>query len=379
MRRYQILLTFSMSSEIFINISKIIEQESKTSTYKFALLRGTIDLIQENSPYIVANKDRVYIPMGLLINKWIFYYYPLLESSVNIPQINGHKPIAFEKELKSLINDYRKKGDISVLYNDLRTSNLDKASEKLLIDLYAKLQRTISSMPMKYLGTSINKVHNSIFEYHGHRKANQNKLDFVQGYGTFSIPSKYYDALRILGSFINGQESIINKWAEFSWNCIGNNVKNKSVIIGKLLDNPVTERQVNESKLIFRKIQKEVGSIECVWTGKNVRNSDNYDLDHLLPFSVWRNNDMWNLLPTTSTVNKQKSNLIPSPERIERARATIVKYWQILQKINENRFNREIEQALLGITISNGWEQLGIKRIKEHSEYLIKYRGYEHW
>ena len=126
-----------MSSEIFINISKIIEQESKTSTYKFALLRGTIDLIQENSPYIVANKDRVYIPMGLLINKWIFYYYPLLESSVNIPQINGHKPIAFEKELKSLINDYRKKGDISVLYNDLHAHevlrNIYKQSTQLNI------------------------------------------------------------------------------------------------------------------------------------------------------------------------------------------------------------------------------------------------------
>jgi hypothetical protein len=32
----------------FLNINKIIERESKSSTYKFALLRGVIDMVQEN-------------------------------------------------------------------------------------------------------------------------------------------------------------------------------------------------------------------------------------------------------------------------------------------------------------------------------------------
>jgi hypothetical protein len=37
-------------NETFINISKIIERDSKSTTYKYALLRGTIDIIQDNSP-----------------------------------------------------------------------------------------------------------------------------------------------------------------------------------------------------------------------------------------------------------------------------------------------------------------------------------------
>ena len=45
-------------NEIFINISKIIERDKKTSTYKFALLRGTIEIIQDNSPFIII-KDEV--------------------------------------------------------------------------------------------------------------------------------------------------------------------------------------------------------------------------------------------------------------------------------------------------------------------------------
>ncbi len=56
-----------MQSEVFQNISKIIERDSKATTYKFALLRGVIDIIQDNSPFIYISNDRVHFPTGLLI------------------------------------------------------------------------------------------------------------------------------------------------------------------------------------------------------------------------------------------------------------------------------------------------------------------------
>ena len=71
-----------MKSEVFSNINKIIERDSKASTYKFALLRGVIDIILENSPYITDSGGRVIIPTGLLVEKWLLYYYPILESSI---------------------------------------------------------------------------------------------------------------------------------------------------------------------------------------------------------------------------------------------------------------------------------------------------------
>ncbi len=62
------------------------ERKSKDSTYKFALLRGTIDIIQ-NSPNLKELKHdlRVYYPMGLLVMKWIAYYFPLFMH--DIPQL----------------------------------------------------------------------------------------------------------------------------------------------------------------------------------------------------------------------------------------------------------------------------------------------------
>ena len=77
-----------MQEDIFRNISKIIERDSKVTTYKFALLRGLIDIIQENSPYISFSGGRAHFPTGLLIEKWILYYYPILESPNAIPQMH---------------------------------------------------------------------------------------------------------------------------------------------------------------------------------------------------------------------------------------------------------------------------------------------------
>ena len=50
---------------------KIIEQESKTSTYKFALLRAIIDIVSAQSPHIEIRSDKVAIPVFLITDKWL--------------------------------------------------------------------------------------------------------------------------------------------------------------------------------------------------------------------------------------------------------------------------------------------------------------------
>jgi len=40
------------TEQTLLIFQKIIEQESKTSTYKFALLRAVIDIISAQSPHI---------------------------------------------------------------------------------------------------------------------------------------------------------------------------------------------------------------------------------------------------------------------------------------------------------------------------------------
>jgi len=51
-----------MQNPIYQNIAKLIERDSKFTTYKFALVRGVIDIVQDNSPYIFRNGDSMKIP-----------------------------------------------------------------------------------------------------------------------------------------------------------------------------------------------------------------------------------------------------------------------------------------------------------------------------
>ena len=368
-----------LNSSIFSNISKIIERDSKTTTYKFALLRGVIDIIQDNSPYISFSKERVYFFTGLLIEKWLLYYYPILESTIKIPQINVQRNLAFESQYKTLIYSYKRIGGFSVFYNDLKNNGIPKELQADFLDLIKIMSKTITQMPMKHLGWSINNTHYSIFNYTTRRVKTTTKeidLEFlIRNFGLFSIPIEYYEALKIIGSFINGKDSILLKWAQFSVNASGRDLTIEKVV-NEVLKSPITDRDISESKKIYKSILNKDGKVFCVWTGKAIKN---FDIDHVIPFSVWKNNDLWNLLPSQSSTNNQKRNKIPSVDLIEKRKNLIIHYWELLNKDHFKRFQKEIRLALLGMHDNSEWQKVGIAQLKKNCNYLISTRGFEEW
>lgn len=77
------------NNESFSRVSSIIERDSKDTTYKFALLRAVIEISQEYGHLKREEENRVVFPTGLIMEKWLRYYYPLIESPEFIPQKNG--------------------------------------------------------------------------------------------------------------------------------------------------------------------------------------------------------------------------------------------------------------------------------------------------
>ena len=113
----------------------------------------------------------------------------------------------------------------------------------------------------------------------------------------------------------------------------------------------------------------------CVWTGKKLRNG-NYDIDHLLPYFVWFNNDLWNLLPCDSTVNGKKSDKIPSPELIVKQKDIIISYWDIYEEKAKELFEYQIKSSLLAEVFSSSKKTKFIEALSEKAHYLISERGY---
>jgi hypothetical protein len=368
-----------MKDDVFQNISKIIERDSKSTTYKYALLRGVIDIIQENSPFNSFSTDRVHFPIGLLIEKWLLYYYPILESSTYIPQINGEANLAFGIQFKKIISEYNSIGGFSAFYDDLKNKGIPKNLQQDFIDLSVKLKDTITRMPMKYIGRSISNDYYSIFQFEtGRHQRHAATVDIeflINNFGSFSIPQEYYEAFQVLGSFISGQDSILFKWAEFSVNASRKNLSIEKVV-NEVLKSPITERDIANSKRICQSILKQEGKVYCVWTGKSI---SKYDVDHMIPFSVWKKNDLWNLLPSQTNTNRQKRDKIPTADLIQRRKDLILYYWDLINQNQPQRFQKEIQVALIGNTPFSSYQQTAITQLQRSCDYLISNRGYEEW
>lgn len=368
-----------MDNQVFKNISKIIERDAKTATYKFALLRGVIDIIQDNSPYIKVKDGIIEIPLGLLIEKWLIYYYPIFDSEVDIPQINGKNvKVAFQSHFKPIIAHYTIKGKISVFYNELRVRGI---ANEINLDFYMlvqKIKTTITTMPMRYIGRSISNDYYSIFNYYPAKFKNdkkQNSQWLIESCGTFTIPIEYYEAFKILGSFISGTDNILFKWAEFSVKASGK-VLTTGAIVNEILKFPVTERDVEASKKLYTEILAKNGSVSCVWSGSNIAK---YDIDHMLPFSIYKNNDLWNLLPSSPSTNCAKLDKIPSLNLITKQKELIIHYWEIIHQCQTERFMNELQISLLGNSTKDNWQQNAFNQLLQTSKYLIETRGYSEW
>jgi CRISPR/Cas system Type II protein with McrA/HNH and RuvC-like nuclease domain len=124
---------------------------------------------------------------------------------------------------------------------------------------------------------------------------------------------------------------------------------------------------------------KKKGKIFCVWTGKIISSLSEANIDHVIPFSIWKNNYLWNLLPSNSKINNLKRDKIPTPEIIERQKNLIIDYWGIIHEHQSQRFQKEIQVALLGNQSFDSWKNSGISQLQNSCNYLIENRGFEGW
>lgn len=364
------------------NINQIIERDSKDTTYKFALLRATIEVIQEKSPYQKINGDRVTLPVGLLILKWLEYYYPIIEQK--LPQRNGDNldsfTLSFRTLFKKITDFYKKRGGLSVFYSEFIRGNLPGEVEDIVFQLCKKLRDTIKDQPMRYIGKSVNGTEYSIYhrEETNIRLMQPDKMDvnfLIENFTWFSIPIDYFKVMELMGSFVTGMHSILINWAEFTVD--KDKGLNMSQVLETMLKSPQEARNVLLSEKIFRTLKEKNGGLECVWSG--IRITDDLNMDHVLPFSVWRNNDLWNLLPSKASVNNSKRDKIPSLKLLDNRKDQIISYWQIIREVEQAGFEKEMNVNLITRQDfeQHNWENLAFNSLKEKSRYLIETRGFE--
>jgi len=376
--------------ENFKKINAIIERDSKDATYKFALLRGAIEISQEYSHLKSESGNRVSFPLGLLVEKWLLYYYPLIESSEFIPQKHGETEtstlkMSFRDTFKKVTDFYADKGGLSVFFNDYWNGKIPKEISPAVLALALKLKTTITTMPMRHLGYSISRNEYSVFRYDGgaSRLSGSGEISqdmLVKKFGTFSFPMELFAVFQYLGSFISGEDSLLYQWAEFTVNSEKSGNLTIESVLQKLRTYPETERAVSDAKIVYHQMFCEDQSIDCVWSGKKIKTFESVHIDHLIPFTIWKNNDLWNLLPASGDVNNKKRDKIPAPDFVDERSDSICRYWDILHNAYQPRFDREASLSLIGtVPIRSDWHEIALENVKAKCEYLIDVRGFDEW
>jgi hypothetical protein len=347
-------------------IESILNRDKKTATYKLALFRALTDIASgEYNNVKWYNDGNVGIPLRSIAEKWLFYYWPVFDSPVFIPQINGERdgcsmPVKFRKSLTSLIASYRSAGGVSSFYCQYVNNELtdqDNAVEKLLREIEA----TIVKGPVYYSGGSLDE--GKVFSY--------SRTDRM-----VLIPADIWRELSLMWHWIG--DALILRWGELTSRMSGGNIS-VSMVIDLLLDKTDPLRDTNLSRAFFAGDT----SLECVWSGKPIHKG--FDIDHVIPYTLWHNNDLWNLLPADPKVNNRKRDLLPARNLLIHRKDVIMDYWDRftasdiagVKKVDQ-RFKNEYGR-FTGKLFGSDWHETLFAAVVEAVEFTAIQRGVGRW
>ncbi len=342
-------------------IEGVLNRDRKTATYKLALFRALSEIATtEHEQAKWLEEGVVGVPLASVCEKWLHYYWPLVECPNFIPQIRGEapgcaKPVAFRSALSELVRTYARRGGLHRFVLEYRAGILPETTAALLSRVLAQIRGTVVDGPVTYAGGSLES--GRVFRY-------DRRADLIL------MSASIWRELSLLGHWI--QDAVILRWAELTSE-ISRRAMRPSEVLDFLLTVPIPERDVADARQAY----ESNGVSECTWTGTVLHRG--FQVDHIIPFSLWRNNDLWNLVPASPAVNLAKRDRLPARELMLKRRERLLECWRLLRRSHRARFDHEISR-LVGVgSIPQPWENLAFQYVSEAVEFTAAQRGCERW
>jgi SAM-dependent methyltransferase len=348
-------------------IEAILNRDRKEATYKLALFRALAEIAQTNERVVTwLPSGRVGIPLMTLAQCWLRYYWPIVATEPLIPQSNaegsGGKALKFRADLSSLIDDYRQRGvygGLTAWHLESQSHSQQASTAKKQVRALKSISQTILLGPVTHAGGALDG--GAIFGFDPLSKQ-------------VLVPASIWQELVLMGHWIS--EAVILRWANLSAKFAARQGILVQAVLPLLLVSPEPERSTSLARATFEKSNPGF----CTWTGKPL--TSDFAVDHVIPFSLWGNNDLWNLVITDPRVNAQKSDSLPTLELIEQRRPAIFENWNLLRDNLPAMFDSQAG-AFLGSSISlrliSDWETELFSVFKQSIELTAINRGVPRW
>lgn len=411
-----------------MNLRSLIENDSKTSTYKFALLRALCDVnianpgraayeaaSPEKAPRLVlappdapANAEKksagdpqpavAGIPFSLVIERIAGYYWTARHrgaQSAAAPsapprQIAGGRPLAFDAELEALAALYS--GDWISFREDYYSSVLARSPEskraRAAAALFDAVARTLKKGPIWYAGNSLaadpGLDHNLLFQVAGglSRFSALDPTSAEARYGRLYLPAAVWRELTRTAPDL--ADTTLLEWAKLSAR-FGQLARKTAAAappasVGAVLEwllPPESERDVAAAKAVYAASIPQ--GLACVWTGRPLT-ARTLAVDHLVPWSRIHSNDLWNLVPAYASANSSKSDAIPTMELMSAAADRLCVAWRLMEREKSALFRAQAENAVFGRALpKTQWETPLFDAVLRTADEVARQFGARRW
>lgn len=292
----------------------------------------------------------VVIPLRMLAEFWVGYYWPFMDE---------HKPIFQGPRAKrggKIWNDFAFREDLTRLkklwmdtpFGSQRPSDgfvvmaemkAARAADIYLQDFIDQYERVIKRIvgviryPIQYAGPGSQQY--SVFSRPGPAGQWENSvwLPTTQAKeSSLLFPAALWEGFKELSLWI--EALCIHEWSLFSEKIQA--TKGANIDRGEAYT-LLTERPDNRRPLTWERNQIDLLFMEgcrltCPWTGK-ILTANRYDLDHIIPVSVYPINELWNLVPADRFFNTHRKRArLPQVETLQRAESAFLLTYQNYRK-----------------------------------------------
>jgi 2-polyprenyl-3-methyl-5-hydroxy-6-metoxy-1,4-benzoquinol methylase len=376
-----------VSKKGIYQIESILSQDSKDSSYKFALLRAFSQIASSAlNRFATFENGYVFFPISMIVEKWIESYWKLMDTDNFIPQRSSEessKKLAFRKHLEDTIAVYKKKSinPYHSFYNDYQSGIPKHAAEYPVVrELINSVISTLINGPVKYSGSSFGDQ-NFFIIGNGAKSYSKaydsiNPKSFLESCTSIGVQQSAYYELYRYGSWI--EDSITLRWARYTESLStqsGSHIASGDIIT-LLAKDFIIERDTQFARKVYDQYQREHGELKSVWSSSKI---SRYEVDHLLPYSIYSNNDLWNLLPASKSENLSKSDKLVSVVLLKQQKSIIIPYWEYMRERSVERFEHEVYRSFNIDPISSNWKDNLIQAISQQLEITSSLRGLKRW
>lgn len=313
-------------------ISTILKHDTKVTSYKIALLRAINDVVLSFPDLRNMNMD-VAVPLRVLSQFWVAYYWPFVKPSEPILQgqrASSKNDISFRPQLTELRQEWEqiisvkpKPSDGFFLINELRVPRKYQTYPESLQQAYSRSLTGIIKaieMPVQHAGPGEWEVFKKPKKYAqfsdqvvpipGTQPADKCLVVKADLWQTFGEMSLWIEAL------------CIHEWCLFTERVQQENHQkvHRGCIYQLLTDRPDNRRPLSWERNHVDLLLMSGTEFVCPWTQKHICYGIKYDLYHILPVSLYPINELWNLVPADPYYNSHtKRDRLPSQAKLQLA------------------------------------------------------------